>query len=170
MARIPLDSLLSLQKAIPGTTLGPNDARPFIGAQIIPTLDLPKVIVPTLVPPLTVTQGSVYFTYFETFTNRAGLQRIMTILAGGLWHLTGSFISYSGTAFSDGNYDRLYIDQEGTNSFFLIKQRTPDRSNPLYFDFSVLLRDDGEMGVDFGAANATETAWTYLSMQCQKIL
>lgn len=169
MPRVALETLIALQQALPGTVLGPEEARPFLSAQILPTIDLPKVLVPTAVPPPGVTQGSCYFNFSEVRGfNVAQGTRILTVLAGGLWKLSGSmqcqYINTSAIA-----HDRLYLIQEGVFSFITGLARIPTVAN-VQFSTNVLLRDDAEFGILYQITDADDTVNMSVFLQCEKIL
>ncbi len=168
MPIIALETLVALQKALPGTVLGPGEARPFLGPELQPVLNLPKVIVPAVGAQAGIAQGSTYFTQFFSITNLAAHQVLMTTLAGGLWRITGNVSSYTSNLVSNDDNERLYIRQETTDSFFMIFPR--ENGMPSSFDFNLLLRDDGDIGLDVAQTGAVEVLRVYLSMRCEKIL
>lgn len=169
MPRIALQTLVALQKALPGTILGPQDARPFLGAELHPVLNLPHPVIPGG-PVAGISRGSVYFSQHVRRQNVAAGRVAFTNLDSGLWRISGDFTTITSSIVSILNYERLYFTQEGTATFFKIIARVSPQAMLVAFDFNVLLRDSAEIGIDFAIVGAGETVDSFLSLNCEKIL
>ena len=166
--RLPLDTFIALQTALPGTLIEEGDSRPVLPAIINKVVSIPVPVVSTAVPTGT-SRGSTYFsTSLTRLENLGALSQGLILLAAGLWRITGHLVINSAVE-TLGEEDTLSFEQEGIRNVFLMSIRAIE-TLAYNFDFNLLVRDDANIEINLDPTAAGQLIQVKVSLRCERIL
>ncbi len=173
--RLALDTFIALQKALPGTMIDPEDARPFLLPVVSNVISIPKILVPTTSSPTGTRSGSLYFSRRVAQASASPITAVdLTTLTSGLWRISGSIFTTADNPVSLNDSEQLYLTQNNLRQSFSMVPRvnsTTDTARPHdHFDFNVVLREDGAIGILFDATGAGLDVNAFISIRAEKFL